>query len=312
MGKVCALHRVPAVTPNDLPKLCVSKEEGMPMLARSESRKGGLKAEAKVKTIKELALSLSHLRALSTAHTAGHEFALVLEDDASSLLLPYQPRSLRQLVSAADIEHPGWRLLHLSLSPALHLYTPEKMVDEYSDNGNPALVDLRRRGFGNDFWGTNGLLYSRRGMEVVLSKYFFPFAPRFRCWADNAGEAMIADHFLLELLDPIWPIPPVLMTSLSELSTGIRSRKRAAHDHYRKHQELHVREAMYAIFFYRPSRLSEALSNATRDVLSSFNFSYAPATVLESPTHASSVNHTKWEVSPRSPKGGHRGYAPAQ
>eukprot|EP00918_Siedleckia_nematoides_P078130 GHVU01170962.1.p1 GENE.GHVU01170962.1~~GHVU01170962.1.p1 ORF type:complete len:143 (+),score=12.25 GHVU01170962.1:1273-1701(+) len=42
MGKVCALHRVPAVTPNDLPRLCVSKEEGMPMLARNESRKASL------------------------------------------------------------------------------------------------------------------------------------------------------------------------------------------------------------------------------------------------------------------------------
>jgi len=37
----------------------------------------------------EVALTMSHFRAIKTAYDAGHEYALVLEDDASTELVPF-------------------------------------------------------------------------------------------------------------------------------------------------------------------------------------------------------------------------------
>eukprot|EP00918_Siedleckia_nematoides_P037495 GHVU01081298.1.p1 GENE.GHVU01081298.1~~GHVU01081298.1.p1 ORF type:complete len:155 (-),score=12.72 GHVU01081298.1:463-927(-) len=104
IGQLIYVTRIPAFTPKDVPAVCVSNSGRPPPNYKEEART----------SLTALSGSLSYLKAMSTAYASG-DSALLLDDDASSLLLPYyDEESLHKLIAMAEEAFRGWSTFHWS------------------------------------------------------------------------------------------------------------------------------------------------------------------------------------------------------
>ncbi len=105
-------------------------------------------------TVFELACTLSHLKAIETAHTNGDEYALIFEDDCSFEYVKYQKHTIDELIGKMNKEHNKWNILQLCTSGRID--QNERMRD------NPNLIEKRNKNC------TTAYLISREGMQNLL------------------------------------------------------------------------------------------------------------------------------------------------
>ena len=107
-----------------------------------------------------VACSLSHLKAISIAYRFTKDYALIVEDDVVTDLLPFWTMSLEEFFSALPV---GWKIVQLSLTGE-----PELWSDIYTEwkvkRFPPVLMN-------SSFWGTVAYAINKSGMEYVLDKY---------------------------------------------------------------------------------------------------------------------------------------------
>lgn len=81
-------------------------------------------------TFGEAGCTLSHLRAMLEIYKAGHEFALVFEDDVSFALLPFWAKTLNEIIQELPGDAPA---LHMaSLRFGKKTFSPLKKTDVYT------------------------------------------------------------------------------------------------------------------------------------------------------------------------------------
>eukprot|EP00918_Siedleckia_nematoides_P087426 GHVU01192343.1.p1 GENE.GHVU01192343.1~~GHVU01192343.1.p1 ORF type:complete len:337 (+),score=12.42 GHVU01192343.1:695-1705(+) len=246
MASYFNLTRIPAATPDMLHALCAETNRN----ATDGHATDALRAISNVSYIGELALSMSHLRAIKAAYDSGHEHSVILEDDASPIFLPYQPLSIKEIGIKADNERPGWLAVHLSRK----MCRPTKGTHFEAEGKIPQgdhhrLVDWDENA---SIGGAYAMLWSRRGLASVLAEWHFPYAPRFRCSSREAP--LITDSFLLEHTRPPHWHPQAIMLSLSERHTGVRANN-ATNTWF--HRQSTLDDTLHVIRGFRPARLRE-------------------------------------------------------
>ena len=105
-------------------------------------------------TVFELACTLSHLKAIETAHTNGDEYALILEDDCSFEYVKYQKHTIDELIGKMNKEYKKWNILQLCTSGRIDHC--ERMRD------NPNLIEHKSRDC------TTAYLINKNGMLNLL------------------------------------------------------------------------------------------------------------------------------------------------
>jgi hypothetical protein len=158
----------------------------------------------------EIASALSQIKAVAMAYDAGHEMALVLEDDVTDELIPLWVHPLETITSALPSD---WALLQL------HLITGDKMWEgmrqEWEHNGAPIAFKQT-----SVHWGAAAYLIHRRGMKKLLDVFRndepdaeFPFkVPEIpnieREYADFRGDVGV----LYKFVSPAFVATPPLFT----------------------------------------------------------------------------------------------------
>tara|TARA_X000001036_G_C20676826_1_gene804500 strand:+ start:119 stop:811 length:693 start_codon:yes stop_codon:yes gene_type:complete len=105
-------------------------------------------------SVYELACTLSHLKAIETAHNNGDEYALIFEDDCTFEYIKYQKYSIDELIEIMNNEHSGWNMLQLCTCGRIDHC--ERM------KANPNLIEKKSRDC------TTAYLINKNGMELLL------------------------------------------------------------------------------------------------------------------------------------------------
>jgi len=105
-------------------------------------------------SVYELACTLSHLKAIETAHNNGDEYALIFEDDCNFEYIKYQKYSIDELIEIMNNDHKNWNILQLCTSGRID--QNERMRD------NPKLIEKRNKNC------TTAYLISREGIKKLL------------------------------------------------------------------------------------------------------------------------------------------------
>lgn len=102
----------------------------------------------------ELGCTLSHLKAIETAHNYGNKYALIFEDDCSFEYIKHQKYTIDELIQKMNIEYPGWDILQLcSCGRIDHC---ERMRD------NPCLIERKSRDC------TTAYVINQSGMNKII------------------------------------------------------------------------------------------------------------------------------------------------
>ena len=119
--------------------------------------------------LSRLGCTLSHLKAILRAHDDGHEYALILEDDATPDLIPTWPGSLRDFIHTLPED---WTIVQLSA-----LSYGDKLTDLYTqwqetrrNERTPRLTTLPKTA-GSLIWSAQAYLVSKEGMRQIAAKY---------------------------------------------------------------------------------------------------------------------------------------------
>ena len=105
-------------------------------------------------SVYELACTLSHLKAIETAHNNGDEYALIFEDDCSFEYVKYQKHSIDELIETMNEEHSDWNILQLCTCGRIDHC--ERM------KANPRLIEKKSRDC------TTAYLINKNGMDQLL------------------------------------------------------------------------------------------------------------------------------------------------
>tara|TARA_B110000091_G_C13819680_1_gene479986 strand:- start:2821 stop:6057 length:3237 start_codon:yes stop_codon:yes gene_type:complete len=105
-------------------------------------------------TFKELATSMSHLKAIRAAYESGHEFALILEDDA--VIEDDFPDKLNKLITTAP---KNWEILQLYVQ---HM----KIIGHLNHVIDPWVLWQGKN------WGATAYVINRKGMRKLLESMY--------------------------------------------------------------------------------------------------------------------------------------------
>jgi GR25 family glycosyltransferase involved in LPS biosynthesis len=150
----------------------------------------------------EIGCFLAHLRAINLAYRAGHEFAVILEDDSSLELVPQWRQPLEEIIRALPV---GWDHYQLSLHASLTTF--RKVFSVWEAQKRPIYIPTAQ--FMDEPWinfhGTGAYAISRKGMKKIVDR--FPMEgprPVQPCFASNRlgkGWDVTADLCLLSDLE---------------------------------------------------------------------------------------------------------------
>ncbi len=149
---------------------------------------------------KELACTLSHVKAIQQAYDAGYKMAIISEDDVEFLpqfwtIIPY-------FIKAAPID---WDVLQL--------YTTKKRSMVHVCKIDDPWIHWKPY-----FWGTQGYVINRKGMRKILSQFLF-------------NKVVTADEFIYHDVNTyMTTYPQIVITGSSSMiqSTMTRSNKKYA------------------------------------------------------------------------------------
>ena len=105
-------------------------------------------------TVYELGCTLSHLKAIETAHNNGDEYALIFEDDCSFEYVQYQKHSIDELIEKMNKDHADWNILQLCTCGRIDHC--ERM------KANPNYIERKSRDCATAY------LINKKGMEQLL------------------------------------------------------------------------------------------------------------------------------------------------
>lgn len=105
-------------------------------------------------SVYELACTLSHLKAIETAHNNGDEYALIFEDDCSFEYVQYQKHSIDELIEKMNNDHTDWNILQLCTCGRIDHC--ERM------KANPNLIEKKSRDC------TTAYLINKNGINRIL------------------------------------------------------------------------------------------------------------------------------------------------
>ena len=121
--------------------------------------------------LRELAVAASHLKAIHAAYSAGEDFALILEDDASMSLLPlWHNVGLREAMLAVPHD---WHVIQLHVWLGGEMGIGAKIVDKMLHRlAVGEIVSKRHMVHDAEFWGAVAYVVSREGMRAILDEYW--------------------------------------------------------------------------------------------------------------------------------------------
>lgn len=150
---------------------------------------------------KELACTLSHIKAIQHAYDAGHNMVIISEDDVE--FLPHFWAILPYFIKTAPI---NWDVLQL--------YTTKKRAMVHVCNLNDPWVIWKPY-----FWGAQGYIINRKGMRKVLAQFSYH------------NKIIVADEFIYHNVNTyMTTYPQIVITGLpsSIQTTMARSNKKYA------------------------------------------------------------------------------------
>jgi GR25 family glycosyltransferase involved in LPS biosynthesis len=133
-----------------------------------------------------IACTLSHIRAIQEAYDAGHDFAVISEDDVSWLLSPFWKTSLRQLALRLP-ERTG---------ATITLFTNFKKKYHHGLNQVGAK------------WGTQAYLLNRKAMENILTNTIKVDGSFQLLCSTSLIIGIEADNFIYQLAGDRWSVAP--------------------------------------------------------------------------------------------------------
>lgn len=202
----------------------------------------------------EVALTLSHFKAMASAYEDEVPFALIMEDDASFEFVPWWPVTIKQLVNELTAKDPAWdtiRLAYLS-----HHSFMTRLIQRWKASFPrlPALV--RWYGSGpldwawwwlageagsgaGPFYGCVATVYSRKALSKITSKHvvlharpndnpndpFYRYGFRYSKKDVKYKDLCVIDQDLNHMgLKQYIAIPPYFTYRLAEKSLGTRTK----------------------------------------------------------------------------------------
>lgn len=209
---------------------------------------------------------ISHLDAVNAALDAGASHAVILEDDVGFDLVPHWPAaSLAGLISWADENEPGWKVIRLQWNDywprveATHAKWRELLASRGSDKDVAVPAALARSGMRQESatpqilamphtggWGNVASLFSRAGMEELIAIHRDASQPaRWRC---NPEFPCAADlSFWQEMKHVLVATPPLLTYRVSEQQTKEIRHGQLGNSHRKSHMESVARAVMWAL-----------------------------------------------------------------
>lgn len=178
--------------------------------------------------IGEIALTLTHFKAIKTAYENGDEIALILEDDTGTELTHFWTRTPEDIVALLNREHLGEKIDGFSWSMVRLQYT---LRSEYSDFYNVWKENPQHIHFldGKDCcFGAVANLVSKRGMLEILRTFEvnhnkfdchggikrYTFNKRFGCVSDKVMPKAMSSVLI--------STPPLFSCRFFEGTTGVR------------------------------------------------------------------------------------------
>mmetsp|Transcript_19012 Transcript_19012/g.40108 ORF Transcript_19012/g.40108 Transcript_19012/m.40108 type:complete len:627 (-) Transcript_19012:17-1897(-) len=150
---------------------------------------------------KEAACLLSHLNAIKQAYDAGHEFALILEDDALlSTLFKEMWFEYTRLAPG------GWKILQfatvnpLVVNHTFHLRDPFVSWQPYH-------------------WSTRAYIINRAGMQTLMDKVYFVSSEGTDMWRIEERPMVVADEVIYSVIGDAYTSTGLWIDSLSYGST---------------------------------------------------------------------------------------------
>lgn len=136
----------------------------------------------------EVACTLSHLHAIHQAYQDGHDFVLILEDDAvltPSLVGEYHAR----LIQAAP---PDWHVLQwFTWHPGT--VAQSRTMERTTNSDEDAILYTSWQPF---HWSTMAYVIHRRGMEEILAHTLYTNAAADVVWHLDAAPLVVADEVI--------------------------------------------------------------------------------------------------------------------
>ena len=105
-------------------------------------------------TVYELACTLSHIKAIKTAHNDNVDYALIMEDDCNFEYVQYQKYSINELIDQMNTKNSNWNILQLC--------TSGRIDQNIRIRDNPNLIEKFNKNC------TIAYLISKKGIESLL------------------------------------------------------------------------------------------------------------------------------------------------